>query len=389
MVNWIMIFLFWASVAVIVYTYLGYPGLILFASWFLKKPVDKKPLEPFVSVIISAFNEEKAIEQKLLNLLELDYPEEKLEILVGSDGASDKTDEIISRFHSTRIRFFRFVKNFGKPHVLSALVREAHGEIILFTDARQELDRNAVRALVANFNDPKIGCVSGELYFKSSSPTLGSVGSGMDAYWRYEKFLRRKESEVGSMLGATGAVYAIRRRLFPEFLPEDILVDDMYIPFDIITKGYRVIFESEARAYDWVSERGSEEFKRKVRTLVGNYQIFIQFPNLFVPLKSPIAWQLISHKFLRLLIPFFLLITLISNLFLLNWSITYMLAFIAQVVFYGLAGLEALRLRKSETAQKGIGFIPYMFCLLNYSALVGFLQFVKGKQKVTWERAYA
>ncbi len=382
-----MIILFWLFLIFIVYTYAGYPLLLFVVSKLFYKPIQKKTSELQVSIIISAFNEEKSIEQKLLNLLELNYPQEKLEILVGSDGASDRTDEIISRFHSTRIRFFRFVKNFGKPHVLNALVEEAHGEIVVFTDARQELDRETIRALVANFNDPSVGCVSGELYFKHNEALGGSVGEGMDAYWRYEKFLRKRESDMGSMLGATGAIYAIRRELFPKALPADILVDDMYIPLEIIRKGYRAVFESEARAYDRPSEHGREEFKRKVRTLAGNYQIFMHFPELFIPFKSPIAWQLFSHKLLRLLVPFFLMGIFFLNLFLLNRPF-YLFSFVIQVIFYSLAAYEAWR-NQNHAAKRGIGYIPFMFCLLNYSALMAFIRFVKGKQKVTWERAYA
>ena len=388
MTSSVSVFLFWFFLAAVFYTYLGYPILLFGVSQMFRKPVRRKPYEPKVSVVISAFNEEKWIEQKLLNLLELSYPESRLEILVGSDGASDRTDEIISKFRSTRIRFFRFVENFGKPHVLSALVREAGGEIVVFTDSRQELEHGAIRALAANFQDPKVGCVSGELYFKASSAgSIGSVGEGMDAYWRYEKFLRKRESEIGSMLGATGAIYAIRKSLFPERLPADILVDDMYIPLAIISNGYRAIFESEARAYDRVSERSAEEFKRKVRTLAGNYQIFMHFPKLFIPFKSPIAWQLFSHKFLRLVVPFFLLGIFFLNLFLLSQPF-YLFSFVLQVLFYSLAAYEA-RQSQSRSSKKGIGYIPFMFCLLNYSALMAFIRFVKGKQKITWERAYA
>ncbi|MBI4358120.1 MAG: glycosyltransferase family 2 protein [Candidatus Omnitrophica bacterium] len=387
MVELIFSFLFWFSTGVVAYTYFGYPAFLYVLSIFLKQPVRKAPAEPSVSVIISAFNEERAIERKLVNLLALDYPEEKLEILVGSDGASDRTDEIVSKFHSARIRFFRFVENFGKPHVLSALVQEAGGEILVFTDARQEFDRDTVRALVANFEDSKVGCISGELYLRMPSQGSGAVAGGMNAYWRYEKFLRKKESAIGSMLGATGAVYAIRKILFPKALPADILVDDMYIPFEVIAKGYRAVFESEARAYDQVSKESAQEFKRKVRTLTGNYQVFKHFPKLFIPFKSPIAWQLFSHKFLRLFVPFFLVLVLISNLFLLKQSF-YLYCLVLQIIFYGLATYEAWRMKNHER-KKGIGYLPYMFCLLNYSAVMGFLCFIRGEQQVTWERAYA
>ena len=380
--------IFWLSFVLIFYTYAGYPLLLFVISGLFQKPVKKKANEPQVSIILSAFNEEKAIERKLLNLLELNYPEHKFEILVGSDGAFDKTDEIVSRFHSTRIRFFRFVKNLGKPNVLKALAQEAQGEILIFTDARQEFDRDAVKALVANFEDSKVGCVSGELYLKQADESaVKSIGGGMNAYWRYEKFLRRRESELGSMLGATGAIYAIRSRLFPKLLPADILVDDMYIPLEIIGKGYRAVFESEARAYDCLSERGVEEFKRKTRTLAGNYQIFMHFLNLFIPFKSPIAWQLFSHKFLRLLVPFFLFALFLSNLCILNRPL-YFSFFAAQVLFYGMAILEVGQ-SKMRNGKRGLGYIPYTFCLLNYSALVGLIRFITGKQNTAWGKAYA
>ncbi len=374
-----MTFLFWLSFCGIFYAYAGYPVLLFLASKFFKRPIRKIPAQPRVSIILSAFNEESSIERKILNLLDLDYPMDKLEILVGSDGASDRTDEIISRFRSARVRFFRFVKNLGKPHVLSALAREATGTFLVFTDARQELDAQAVRALVSNFDDPQVGSVSGELYFRSKDSTGAGVGQGMGAYWAYEKWLRKRESEIGSMLGATGALYAIRRNLFPR-LPEDILVDDMYIPFSIIEKGYRVVFESRAKAFDRVSEKGGEEICRKVRTLTGNYQVFAHFPGLFHPWKSPIAWQLVSHKFLRLIAPFFLVLFFLANLFLVT-SPFFAALFFAQILFYGVAFLGK--------NLKGIAAFPYTFCLLNYSAILALFKFLRQGQKITWEKAYA
>ncbi len=374
-----MKFLFWLSFFVIFYAYAGYPILLFLVSRFFKKPVRRQAGEPTVSIILSAFNEENSIEWKLLNLIELNYPPEKLEILVGSDGASDQTDEIISRFRSSRLRFYRFVKNLGKPHVLNALAAEATGSVLVFTDARQELDPQAIRALVANFEDPVVGCVSGELYFQSRKlGENGSVSQGMGLYWAYEKWLRRRESEIGSMLGATGAIYAIRKNLFPE-LPEEILVDDMYVPLSIVEKKYRAVFESGAKAYDRVSEYAHEEFRRKVRTLAGNYQIFSHFFGLFQPWKSPIAWQLFSHKFLRLTVPFFLAGLFVSNLFFLRSPI-YGAFFLGQVLFYAAACLGG--------GLRGLGALPRTFCVLNYSAAVALFKFLTQGQRVTWEKAY-
>ena len=383
-----MTFIFWFSLGFIFYTYAGYPAVLFLLSLLFKKKIRKGFTEPRVSVILSAFNEEKTIEEKLHNLLSLDYPAEKLEILVGSDGGFDRTDEIISKFPSSQIRFFRFVKNNGKPHVLSALVKEAKGSVLVLTDARQKLDRQAIRALIANFQDPEVGCVSGELYFKSRRHGKSeTVAKGMGAYWRYEKFLRKKESQIGSMLGATGALYAIRRNLFPEQMPADILVDDMYIPLSMIQKGYRAVFESDAVVFDNPSEYGREEFKRKVRTLAGNYQIFENFPELLIPFKSPIAWQLFSHKFLRLVGPLLLILLFISNLFLISRPF-YAVFLTLQALFYFLAVLQA-DLAKQGKGDKGPGYLPYIFCLLNYSALMGLIKFLNREPKGAWEKAYA
>jgi poly-beta-1,6-N-acetyl-D-glucosamine synthase len=384
-------FLFWLAFLLIFYTYLGYPLLlILWARVATRKPM-KGEYEPTVSVILSVYNEEKFIEKKIENLLGLDYPKEKIEILVGSDGSTDRTDEIVSKFESPKLRFHRLVKNLGKPSVLNALVPEAGSEILVFTDARQEFAPDAIRELVKNFNDPKIGCVSGELDFRDI--TGHGIGKGMDAYWRYEKFLRKKESDIGSMLGATGAIYAIRRDLFAA-LPTDILVDDMYVPLAIIRKGYRAVFDSEARAYDLVSAKGEQEFKRKVRTLAGNYQIFSHFPGLFNPFESPVALQLFSHKFLRLMVPFLLGLVFITNIFLLHFPF-YRVCFVVQSVFYVAALIESL---KDKTAQddktlprlrrRGFSYMAYTFCLLNYAAVSALFQFIGKRTKAAWEKAY-
>lgn len=403
--------LFWISALIIVYAYFGYPLVLYAVSIFFKKPVAKQPFEPKVSVIMSAFNEEKNIEKKLDNLLKLDYPEDKLEILVGSDGALDMTDQIISRVTSKRVRFFKFVRNQGKPAILNSLVHEAGGTILVFTDVRQEFDPEAVKELVANFSDSEVGCVSGELYFKhpgergmvngkwvdengprspefnshvpSPLPRAPSVARGIGAYWSYEKFLRRKESEIGSMMGATGAIYAIRRKLYRD-VPSNMLVDDMYIPLSIIEQGYRAVFDAQAKAYDDPSQQAAQELKRKIRTLAGNYQIFFGFKRLFDFRQSPVAWQFFSHKLLRVLVPYFLILIFLANLFLLSNSF-YRILFLGQILFYATAIREILKPNKDR---KGIGYLPYTFCLLNYAAFMSLFRYLKGAKDASWEKAY-
>lgn len=375
--------LFWFFTAAVFYTYLGYPVLLTAAVRFFSRPVQKGHFEPHVSIVISAFNEERFILRKIENLLQSDYPREKFEIIVGSDGGSDKTDDLVSGHPDERVKFFRFVQNMGKPHVLNGLVAEATGSIIVFTDSRQRFERNTIKELVDNFADPEVGCVSGELYFEEVAES--GVAKGMDAYWKYEKYLRRQESAIGSMLGATGAIYAIRRRLF-EPVPTDILVDDMYIPLNIIRKGYRAVFDGQARAFDLVSSRGGQEFTRKVRTLAGNFQIFKSFKDLMMPFRSPVAWQLISHKLMRLLIPHFLICLFGINLLLFR-ELFYGCLLAGQVLFYGAAAFEWFW-QKSGRSGKTAGYIPYMFCLLNISAFAGFVRYLKGADQKTWKKVY-
>lgn len=373
-----MVYIFWISLSIIFYVYAGYPLIVGLLSFFHKMPVRKKTLYPSVSVLISAYNEEKNIENKLFSLLHLNYPKEKLEILIGSDGSTDKTDGLIKKIISVssapahqctrNIRFFRQGLRQGKPSMLNMLASEARGEILVFTDARQRLDKNSVAELVKNFADHKVGSVSAELYLEEAQ---GKASGGIGLYWRYEKFIRRCESDIGSMLGATGAMYAIRKELFCR-LPEDLVLDDVYIPLKIVQKGYRAVFEPEARIYDRVTTNAKEEFSRKARTLAGNFQIFRYLSGLFNPIKSPVAWQLFSHKFLRLIAPFLLAAVFISNIFILG-SFIYRFIFIGQVIFYTLALF-------------GVS-VPYMFCVMNQAAVAGLYRFLKGSQDVLWEKA--
>lgn len=376
--------IFWLSILTVLYAYAGYPVALWILAKFFRRPVNKGRFEPRISIILSAFNEEKFIESRLHNLLDADYPSSKIEILVGSDGARDETDAIVSHFDSSRVRFFRFVKNLGKPHVLNSLVREAHGTILIFTDARQEFPDHSIRELVENFHDPDVGCVSGELLFRRAAS--GSIGQGMGAYWSYEKFLRKKESEIGSMLGATGAIYAIRRQFFVP-VPENTLADDMYVPLSIVQKGYRAVFDAKAQAYDEVSQTGRQEMVRKIRTLAGNWQIFRNMPYLLNPIVSPVAFQLISHKLLRLLVPLCMIFIFLSNLQLLDRGF-YILTLIAQIVFYGLALAESRRERQRTSEKKGIGYLPYTFCVLNYAAFKSIFYYLSKGRLGAWTKAY-
>ena len=368
---------FWGSLAGITYTTLGYPALLWVCARLAPQPVRKGTELHSVSVIIAARNEADVIFQKLESCASLDYPADRLEILIGTDGCTDPTDDRINEFLSSRpagsrpvIRHFRFNGRMGKPATLNQLVPEAQGEILIFTDARQRVAPDAARRLVEDFADPAVGAVSGELILVQEHGQ-SSFGRGIGAYWNYEKFIRQKEAQVGSVVGVTGALYALRRRLYRPLDPQTIL-DDVEVPLQVISQGYRVVFESTALVFDQAAQVGQEEFLRKVRTLAGNYQVFFRYPRLLLP-SSPIAWQFWSHKLLRTVVPLWLAGVFLSSLWLPGSF--YRAAFLGQVIFYGMAAL---------------GWGPaYTFCLLNLSTVVGFYRFLRGNQPVTWEKAHA
>ncbi|MGE0267430.1 MAG: glycosyltransferase family 2 protein [Candidatus Omnitrophota bacterium] len=382
-----MKFLFWFFMFLIAYCYFFYPVLLRVFARLVPRKINKQTITPSVSVVISVWNEEDVIEAKLNNFLALDYPADQFEILIGSDGSTDRTNAIIRQFQDQRIRLVELNDRKGKMATLNRLVALAKNEVIIFTDARQTFERNAIRELVANFADPTVGCVSGELIFSSKE---GGTARGINLYWNYEKFMRDCESRIHSMLGATGAIYAIRRELYSE-VPVEIVLDDVYIPFKIIQKGYRAIFDGAARAYDEVADSPREEYRRKARTLFGNYQIFKRFTGLFNPFSSPVAIQFFSHKFLRVIVPF-----LMIGIFCLNIALVYdpfyRMVLVLEIVFYGMAVTGALARHQKYGILKLLSrvcYVPYVFCLLNFSALIGFIRYIGSKQTITWEKARA
>ena len=281
-----------------------------------------------------------------------------------------------------RIRLIRMPQRVGKPSVLNRLAEQAAGEILIFTDARQRLAADAIERLTENFSDPTIGCVSGELVFTDEE---SSVRDGISLYWRYEEWLRQQEGQIGSTVGATGALYAIRRRLYRPLEPDTIL-DDVQIPLAVIQQGYRSVLERSARAYDQVASSGLDEFRRKTRTLAGNYQTFVRFASLLAP-GSPIAWQFWSHKLFRTLMPLWLAVAFLTSAALAGP--VYSWAWAVQLFFYSLALLGALA-QHAPFHKLGLrsARIAYVFCLMNLSAVVGLYRFILARQPVRWEKAH-
>ena len=387
-----MTFFLWLFIGLILYCYFGYPLAIALLAKYFPKPVRKSPYEPTISVVISAYNEEDVIKRKIDNLLSINYLSDKMEILIGSDGSSDNTNNILSSYTDHRLRIYINNERHGKMKTVAKLISMAKGDIIVFNDTRQILDANAIANLVANFTDPAVGCASGELILEDKDG--GATAKGINAYWEYEKFIRNQESTVHSMLGATGAFYAIRKNLYKEG-PANIVLDDMYTPLRIIQQGYRAIFDGSAHAYDKAAHTPKEEHNRKARTLYGNYQIFGIFPDLFNPFVSPIAIQFFSHKFLRVIVPFLMLALIPLNILIVKQEgsdALYASLLFLQILFYTMASLGLL-LRNHKNGPfslfSKLCYIPYVFCLLNFSALAGFYRFISARQSITWDKARA
>jgi cellulose synthase/poly-beta-1,6-N-acetylglucosamine synthase-like glycosyltransferase len=373
-----MIWIFWISAALIVYSYAGYPCWLLLRSKLFPRPVLSGNYEPRVSLVMVVFNEEKVLPAKLDNLLTLDYPAEKTEIVIASDGSTDNTERILREYaRDSRVQVVLNQLSRGKAANLNDAVEVASGDILVFTDARQTIESFALRKLVSDFADPDVGCVSGELML--GDPTKKESGRGMGLYWRIEKKIREWESASGSVIGATGAFYGIRRSLFVP-LPPELILDDVFTPMQVVKQHKRVIFESEARAWDLPDLGSTREFARKVRTLGGNYQL-VQLAPWLVTGANPARFEFISHKLTRLFVPFALALLLLSSLFL--QGVLYRGMLIAQLAFYGLSLLAMAHLKMGPLDR--ISDAALTFVLLNTAAVVAFARFISGR-KVVWAR---
>ena len=375
--------IFWTAVVLLGYTHVGYPTLLWGWAALRARESQAVRFEPTVSVLVVAYNEAARIRERIENLLALDYPRDRFEIVVASDGSTDDTVLRAQSYRRENVFVVGFNRRRGKSAVLNELVPQCRGEIVVLADARQRFERGALRALTARFVDPEVGAVSGELML-ADGPEGSAVGEGVGFYWKYEKFIRRNESRVDSTVGATGAIYAIRRDLF-EPIPEETILDDVLIPMQIVRRGYRVMFESGARAYDGAAT-AEIEFTRKVRTLAGNFQLFVREPWLLNPFSNRLWVQTVSHKGCRLLSPFCLAAVFGANLFLLDepfyrWTLG------AQIALYA-AAIGGYLFRDSRKKARLLN-ITYAFCLLNWATVVALFRFIAGQQSVTWERTPA
>jgi cellulose synthase/poly-beta-1,6-N-acetylglucosamine synthase-like glycosyltransferase len=371
--------LFWLLASLIVYVYVGYPVLL----WVLRsirgrKAVKQDNATPPVTLFISAFNEALVIRDKLANSLALDYPADKLEIIVVSDASDDGTDEIVTNFGSPLVKLLRMEQRGGKTLGLNAAAKIARGEILVFSDANAMYERDTIRKLVQNFADPAVGGAVGESGYRDSSV---GVDREEARYWSYETAIKVLETDVGSVVGGDGAIYAVRKALYRD-MPADA-ISDFVNPLQTVRAGYRFVYEREARCFEDGAETFSKEFRRKVRIVNRAWRAAMAHASLFNPLRYGLfAVEFVSHKLLRWLVGFLLVALFIVTLVLSARGGIYLLALVLQLAFYALA-LVGYMLRNRGDLPVLLN-VPLYFCMVNYAAMRGIVEAYRGKTYTTW-----
>jgi poly-beta-1,6-N-acetyl-D-glucosamine synthase len=364
---------FWLSIFLICYAYLLYPSWLYLRARLYPRPVQCKPIFPKISIIIAVRNEKKNLEKKIHNLQKLDYPEELVEILIVSDGSTDQTNDILSNLSESRVRSILLPEHGGKAEALNRAIESVNGDIVVFMDARQRVATDSLKMLVESFADSTVGCVSGALMLRDGD---GTSPRGVGSYWKMEKAIRYWESSCGSAVGATGALYAVRRNLIPH-LPTGLILDDVFIPMEVARRGARVIFEPRSLAWDDLPPKPKQEFRRKVRTLFGNYQLLRLSPWLLTT-ANPLRFEFVSHKVCRLAVPFALIGMILSSTFLSGFF--YRLPLAAAISVGTLGALAFVRVPPGIASR--LTDLALAFVLLNTAAIVAFFYFAVGKKRV-------
>ncbi len=371
---------FLACVALLAYVYLGYPLLVYLASVIFPKPVKRSEIEPFVTVLITAFNEENAIREKLENTLRIEYPADKIEILVASDGSTDRTDEIVKEFADRGVKLFRQEGRLGKTETQNNAVEQAAGEIILFSDATTAYREDVFRTLLPSFGDDSVGCVAGRLVYVDDEST--SVGKGAQSYWNYETFIKIAESRACSLIGASGCLYAVRKSVYEPLYPE--ACSDFLICTTIYRKGLRSVFAPGAVCYEQTNRNAGHELSMRVRVISQTFTDLWRNRDMLNPLKSGFfAIELISHKVLRYCVPLILLVLFLASLALSPSSLFFTSVLAAQTFFYILAAAGWIL----ERAGKRLSLLtmPLYFVLANLASVVAFYKFLRGETYTRWD----
>ena len=373
-------FIFWASVGLIFYVYFGYPVMVYIISRLLPKSVKRAAIEPSVSIIITAYNEERDIREKLENTLLIDYPSEKLEILVASDCSSDGTDTIVREFANKNVKLLRQPERHGKTAAQNMAVENVSGEIILFSDATSMYEPSVLREMLPSFADEKIGCVAGKLVYVDHSSS--TVGQAAKSYWSYETLLKVSESKACSLIGVSGCIYAVRKSAYQPMYPE--ACSDFLIATVVYKQGMRTIYEPNAVCTEETNQHSKKEMRMRVRVISQTFTDLWRNREMLNPFQSGFfAIELISHKLLRYSVPLFLIMVFVSSGFLSFASLLFFAVFAAQVAFY-LMAFAAWMLERNGV-RTGILSIPLYFMLTNIASIAGFFQFLRGERYASWE----
>lgn len=378
-----MISLFWALAILVVYTYIGYPAIIVFISKFYqRKKNEDTQFRPKVSWVVPSYNEESIIAEKIKNLQALDYPKELLELVIITDGSTDATPTIAASFDGVRV--LHDPRRAGKSAAENRAMKHITGDIVVFNDANTFVSKNALLEMVKHYADPKVGGVSGSKgIIVEETDGVESAGEGL--YWRYESAIKKADSEVNSLMGAAGELVSFRTSCVQD-LPEDTILDDFMQSFYVLKQNMIMVYEPKAKAEERSSASIEEELKRKIRIAAGGWQSMSRLPFMLNIFKRPVqAWMYISHRALRWSISAFALpVLFIVNGLLWTASPLYAAIFVGQVIFYGVAAVA--HMRKSEQ-MPGYMTAIYYFVVMNYCVLAGFKRFLKNSQSASWERS--
>lgn len=377
--------IYWFLVGIVAYTYAGYPLLLILLSAVIRKPVRRNDsFRPSVSLLITAHNEEAIIEKKIINSLALDYPEDRLDIVVASDGSSDKTNDIARRFESEGVVLFAYERQRGKVLAMNESICRLSGEIVVLSDASVMYEPDALIKLVRNFSDPDVGGVWGDKDYRNPDRVVSGEGEGF--YLKYEKFSKRRENMLGSIVSAEGSMFALRRSVF-EPIPDPSVADDYYLSALIRHKGYRLIYEPEARSHEEVAPTTGDEFRRKVRIIQGGLRGFFLMKHLANPFRYGIySIQIISRQFLRRAVAFLFPIILTCNIAIVAFrpSPLYLTLLTASLCIPALAAIGAIAVRRKSQLPFLI-YAPHYFMLVNLASIQAMWRLFLGQRAVTWK----
>lgn len=375
----IALFLFWLSIALILYTYVLFPILLVIRGTLQAKEHRQEAITPRVSLIIAAYNEAESIEAKIQNIRELDYPREHFEAIIASDGSDDDTNDLVKPHVDETISLMALPRQ-GKADTLNEAIAKSTGEILVFSDANSLYAPDAIKQLVKHFADETIGGVAGNQRYVSSKATQDNVGE--TSYWSFDRQLKIWESDAGNTISATGAIYAIRRNLF-QGVPTGV-TDDFVTSVRVIAQGYRLVFEPDAIAYETVAKNQKKEFGRKVRVMTRGLNAVLMMSELLNPFKYGFyALQLFTHKVLRRLLYIPLIVIFFSNIPLLTQGWFYQLAFLGQIGLYGSALIGALMIRMSKPLPKIIS-LPTYGVMVYVAAIFASWNVLRGNKIVRW-----